>query len=155
MNFRQIQLPEEFSLSRVNPAGPHINALTDHDDEHFYNDHPKLDWIIVGGESGPQARPFNIQWARDVIGQCKAAGVPVFVKQVGARPVDSAYRVGVFAEHDKRSIAAAKQLGMDHVGFNLLILKDRKGGDPAELPEDLRVREYPNIKEVAFETDSM
>ena len=40
-----------------------------------------LDWVVVGGESGPKARPFNVQWARDIIAQCQAAGVPVFVKQ--------------------------------------------------------------------------
>jgi protein gp37 len=45
---------------------------------------PKLDWIIVGGESGPGARPMNPQWARDVRDQCAAAGVPFFFKQWGA-----------------------------------------------------------------------
>ncbi len=42
------------------------------------------DWIVVGGESGPGARPFDIQWARDTIAQCKEAGIPVFYKQGGA-----------------------------------------------------------------------
>ncbi|MCP5230931.1 MAG: phage Gp37/Gp68 family protein [Zoogloeaceae bacterium] len=42
---------------------------------------PTLDWIIVGGESGPKARPFDVAWARSTIEQCRAAGVPVFVKQ--------------------------------------------------------------------------
>lgn len=44
-----------------------------------------IDWIVVGGESGPSARPFNIEWARDVIAQCKAAGVACFVKQITER----------------------------------------------------------------------
>jgi protein gp37 len=43
-----------------------------------------IDWVIVGGESGPGARPFKAQWALDVIEQCKAAGVPVFMKQLGS-----------------------------------------------------------------------
>jgi protein gp37 len=47
-------------------------------------DVPRLDWIVIGGESGPGARPFDIQWARKTIQRCKAAGVPVFVKQGGA-----------------------------------------------------------------------
>lgn len=47
-----------------------------------------LDWVIVGGESGAGTRPFDVQWARDTIAQCKAAGVPCFVKQLGARPID-------------------------------------------------------------------
>ncbi len=42
-----------------------------------------LDWIIVGGESGPGARPFDIEWARSVVEQCKEAGVACFVKQIG------------------------------------------------------------------------
>jgi protein gp37 len=46
--------------------------------------HAKLDWIIVGGESGPGARPFDVAWARNTIAQCKAAGVACFYKQGGA-----------------------------------------------------------------------
>jgi protein gp37 len=44
----------------------------------------RLDWLIVGGESGPGARPMQLEWARDLIAQCRAAGVAVFVKQLGA-----------------------------------------------------------------------
>jgi protein gp37 len=82
-----------------------------------------LDWVIVGGESGPGARPFDIAWARSTVAQCKAARVPVFVKQLGARPFAS-------PRHDG---------GTGYV----LELRDRKGGDPAEWDEDLRVREFP------------
>ena len=42
---------------------------------------PRLDWVIVGGESGPDARPMDIDWLRSIVEQCAAAGVPVFVKQ--------------------------------------------------------------------------
>jgi protein gp37 len=42
-----------------------------------------LDWIIVGGESGPKARPMHPDWARSVRDQCMAAGVPYFFKQWG------------------------------------------------------------------------
>lgn len=45
---------------------------------------PRLDWVIVGGESGPNARKCNIDWIRSVVNQCKAADVPVFVKQMSA-----------------------------------------------------------------------
>lgn len=41
------------------------------------------DWCIVGGESGPGARPMHPQWARDLRDQCTAAGVPFFFKQWG------------------------------------------------------------------------
>jgi len=43
----------------------------------------KLSWIIVGGESGPDARPMSIQWARELRDQCKEAEVPFFFKQWG------------------------------------------------------------------------
>ena len=43
---------------------------------------PTLDWIIVGGESGPKARPFDVQWARSTRDQCRAAGVAFFMKQM-------------------------------------------------------------------------
>ena len=44
----------------------------------------KLDWVIVGGESGPNARPMHPEWARDIRDQCAAAGLPYFFKQWGA-----------------------------------------------------------------------
>ena len=86
-------------------------------------DREALDWVVVGGESGVGARPFNIEWARSIIAQCRAAGVPCFVKQLGAKPE-----------------AETRVMG-DHIYD--LHLHDRKGGDPSEWPEDLRVREYP------------
>lgn len=43
-----------------------------------------LDWVIVGGESGPGARPMHPDWARSLRDQCQAAGVPFFFKQWGA-----------------------------------------------------------------------
>lgn len=79
-----------------------------------------LHWIIIGGESGPGARPFDIAWARQTVQQCKAAGVPVFVKQLGRFPNGSGFPEGF--DYRKR---------------------DRKGGDMAEWPHDLRVREFP------------
>lgn len=41
-----------------------------------------IDWAIIGCESGPQRRPCEIGWVRNLANQCKAAGVPVFVKQL-------------------------------------------------------------------------
>jgi protein gp37 len=40
-------------------------------------------WVIVGGESGRNARPMNPDWARAIRDQCQAAGVPFFMKQMG------------------------------------------------------------------------
>jgi protein gp37 len=53
------------------------------DDDYQWLPMPKLDWVIVGGESGAHARPMHPQWARDVRDQCVAAGVPFFYKQTG------------------------------------------------------------------------
>ena len=102
-----------------------------------------LSWVIIGGESGGHARPFNLAWARDVIDECEEADAACFMKQVGARTIDTDCRVGTYAPEDKRSIAAAKALDFGTRTFNLVLTHDGKGGDPAEWPEDLRVREFP------------
>lgn len=82
-----------------------------------------LDWIIVGGESGPGARPFDVTWARTIIRQCREAGVACFVKQLGANAVESS---PAFDGPPVRRHFA-----------------DRKGGSLAEWPESLRVRQFP------------
>jgi protein gp37 len=86
-----------------------------------------LDWVIVGGESGPNARPCNIEWIRDIVSQCKAAAVPVFVKQLGA----SCYSTN-------KADQTAKPIRVD--------LRDFKGGDISEWPKDLQVREFPVVR---------
>jgi protein gp37 len=80
--------------------------------------HPKqLDWVIVGGESGKNARPCNVEWIRSIVKQCKAAGVPCWVKQLGAFP----------------------QMGPD----DSQIIQHPKGSALYEWPADLQVRETP------------
>jgi len=90
---------------------------------------PTLDWFVVGGESGPKARPCCVEWIRDVIDQCHEAWVPVFVKQLGARPV--------------RWVQAPSADGYGDYGPEDVKLSNRAGSDPSEWPEDLRVQEYP------------
>jgi protein gp37 len=90
---------------------------------------PAVDWVIVGGESGPRARPCDVAWIRSIVEQCRAAGVPCFTKQLGARPYEM--------------IAAGNHGGDYFHEPRELRLRDRKGGDPAEWPTDLRVREFP------------
>lgn len=46
----------------------------------------KYDWVIVGGESGPGCRPFAWDWARSALEQCRAYGIPFFMKQGGGHP---------------------------------------------------------------------
>jgi protein gp37 len=86
----------------------------------------RISWVIVGGESGPKARPMDLAWARSLVEQGRAAAVPVFVKQLGRRPVGRWYAGQV---HDGHRIDGG--------------LRDSHGGDPDEWPEDLRVREFP------------
>ncbi len=81
-----------------------------------------ISWLIVGGESGPGARPFDVQWARDTVAQCRKSGTACFVKQLGAKP------------HEHRPNG-------DHVFFDF---KDRKGGSMEEWPDSIpRVRQFP------------
>jgi protein gp37 len=80
-----------------------------------------INWIIVGGESGPRARTCRVEWIDSIIAQCKAIGIPCFVKQLGSRP----------------------RATDDEFGDIPISLKDAKGGDPDEWPADLRVREFP------------
>lgn len=75
-------------------------------------------WVIIGGESGNdngkyRYRECKLEWIEDLIEQCKEAGVPVFVKQLGTH--------------------LAKQMG----------LKNRHGGDISEWPEHLQIRQMP------------
>ncbi len=48
-----------------------------------YNKTPKIDWVIVGGESGHVARPMHPDWVRSIRNQCKDANIPFFFKQWG------------------------------------------------------------------------
>jgi protein gp37 len=77
-----------------------------------------MEWVIIGGESGHGARPFQLDWARNLIQQCRRQKVACFLKQVGHQPWDNG--------------AALK-------------LESSKGGDPSEWPEDIRVLEFPKV----------
>ncbi|WP_396124520.1 MULTISPECIES: DUF5131 family protein [Acaryochloris] len=72
-------------------------------------------WCITGGESGPGARPCDVDWIRSIRDQCKTADIPVFIKQLGSKPV------------------------------GIPKLRSAKGGDIEEWPDDLRVREFPEF----------
>jgi protein gp37 len=73
-------------------AGIHVDALRNkHCESQVKRGLGPLDWVIVGGESGPKARPMHPQWARDIRDQCEVAGVSFFFKQWGewSGPVDA------------------------------------------------------------------
>lgn len=84
---------------------------------------PAVNWIIIGGESGHGARPFDIQWAFDTVAWCKDNGVACFFKQAGSRP-----HFGDMAAPNRRGEYP---------------WQDRSGGDPDEWTPALRVREFP------------
>lgn len=52
-----------------------------------------IDWVIVGGESGPKARPMQPEWVIEVRDQCEREGVPFFFKQWGGRTAKSGGRL--------------------------------------------------------------
>lgn len=79
-------------------------------------------WVIVGGESGHNARPCHVEWVQSIVGQCAAAGVPCFVKQLGASAV--------------------------HGGQLPFPTEHKKGGDISEWPEGLQIRQFPTIQAV-------
>lgn len=81
----------------------------------------QIDWVVVGGESGPRARPCEIDWINGVVGCCAIYEVPCFVKQLGSRPYD----------WPTQTERVALKLG------------DRKGSMMAEWPSELRIREFP------------
>jgi protein gp37 len=100
-----------------------------------------LKWLIIGGESGTGARPFDVDWARQAIQWCRAFTVACFMKQVGLNPM-------VYMAHNQEWDWPFPVLGVvkcEDVDkhMNKIYLKDRKGGDMSEWPEDLRVREFP------------
>lgn len=101
--------PEDGHCQRASEAGDTLECL-----RLLRHGAPGIDWVIVGGESGPGARPFDLAWARQIVAQCKAAGVACFVKQLGAKPIGLKLR-------DRKGGDMAEE----------------------EWPEDLRVRQMP------------
>lgn len=74
-----------------------------------------IDWAIVGGESGPGARLMRMDWARQLKRTCDKQGVAFFMKQIGS--------------------VAAKNIRST----------DKKGGNIDEFPDELQVRQYPEV----------
>lgn len=106
-------------------------------------DIPGVDWVIVGGESGPGARPFDIAWAREIIYQCQAASVPCFVKQLGAVPMESE---AAWRRRPHARLLNARNKDRAPADYVPLFYADRKGGDMAEWPKDLQVRDFPKCQ---------
>lgn len=107
-----------------------------------------VDWMIVGGESGPSARPCNLAWIADIPDECAIAKVPLFVKQLGRWIAGHSepFCVQRWLLDDGRVFVPpliginASHRPDDAIAF---ALGDPKGGDPAEWPKNLIVREWP------------
>lgn len=105
-------------------------------------DSKMIDWVIVGGESGTGARPGNVEWIRSIREQCKAAKVPLFIKQFGARPYEQHSEMDYCCD---RCNEHPGKHPLGYVGADGIErpLKSRKGANPDEWPDWARVREFP------------
>lgn len=129
-----LKVPAAIKFLSIEPLHGSVNLLrVDEDDSGFTNclnglsfcegrnepaEHDKIDWVIVGGESGNETgkyryRPCELSWIEKIVSDCQKSNVPVFVKQMGT--------------------FLSKKLRMT----------DRHGGNINEFPEHLQVREFP------------
>jgi protein gp37 len=114
-----------------------------------------VSWVIVGGESGPNSRRCDRAWVQSIVEQCASAKVPAFVKQLGSNVIDrnDAGFMGddetAWPEEIAERDAVEHDLDGTRDGYQgapvRVRLKSGKGGDPAEWPEVLRVREFPTV----------
>ncbi len=84
---------------------------------HSLHQFQNIDWGIVGGESGPKARKCAIEWIDDLVDRHRDYGVACFVKQLGSKPTLA---------------------GQTYPAKG-------KGGNPEEWPEQLKVRQWPDV----------
>jgi protein gp37 len=151
VDFRHLRSP--LMLDALKPS------ISGHHDD--INNPRHIDWVIIGGESGSKARPFDLEWGRSIIAQCKAAGVSCFVKQMGRRPNERAENVHTIGANGPKDtdnlldlmtnpppprgwtrindIPSGTSWLQRHPKFRSL-----DGRDPSEWPEDLRVRQWPS-----------
>jgi protein gp37 len=106
----------------------------------------KKTWLIIGGESGPNARPMQPQWARDLRDQCVAAGVPVFFKQWGNWiPYECLEDYSWQSQHGDRwhgdESFADKGLRLQHTKLGFLNVGKEKAG---HLLDGVEWSQFPN-----------
>jgi protein gp37 len=112
-------------------------------------------WLVMGGESGPGARPFDVAWPRSVIKWAADNQVDCFLKQLGAFPrIDIAKGIGPECIKEQSRLDSqwpkgttfGNPTGNPDLNGSIALLKSRKGNDPDEWPEDLRVRQIPSVE---------
>jgi protein gp37 len=77
----------------------------------------RIHWVIIGGESGPGARPFHLEWARQILHDCQRSGTAAFMKQMGSNA--------------RGSVGDVKMI---YTG---------KGDEPSEWADEFQVQEFP------------
>lgn len=77
-----------------------------------------FDWVVCGGESGKNARPFHLDWARRLRDDCGILGIKFFMKQLGSRP---------------RPLS----------GADITLPQNYKWDEPERWPADIRVHQFP------------
>ena len=118
-------LLEQVSLQAI-PDGRSCIACEDGSHQLFECHHTlakHVDWVIVGGESGHGARQCDLASIRAIANECKIAGIPYLIKQLGGNPVSS--------NPD------------DHIHF-----EKGKNNDLEKFPADLQIRQFPELKQV-------
>ncbi len=108
----------------------------------------RVDWVIVGGESGPGARPCNVAWIRSIVKQCKAAGVPCFVKQLGRNIIVKNDSLSEWPDEGAGLMYFDEDGRMPRYQGEPMAVRTKhsKGGDMSEWLKDLRVREMPCLQ---------
>ncbi len=103
-----------------------------------------IHWVIIGGESGPKARPFDLAWGQQIVDECSDArvAVAVFVKQLGAVPM-----MGMDSWRAMRPLPKEREALNDRTPFDCipLWLDDQHGADWDQWPKGAieRVRQFP------------
>ena len=146
MNLRGYRDP----VKRTNDAN-YLSPTLCVDEHGALYERPALDWVVAGGESGPHARPFDLGWARSLRDQCAAAGVPFFMKQVGARVLGPdnppVLRRWILADGERTGewvpLIIGRNAGVRPENAIGWVSANTHGADPAEWPDDLRKREFP------------
>ena len=104
------QIPASVRFWSVEPLLKHLGDISQ-----YLND---VQWLIIGGESGPDSRPCHIEWVESLVKQCNESKTPVFVKQLGSN------------------------VYLNQQSFKT---KHAKGGELAEFPQQIQIREFPNF----------
>jgi protein gp37 len=132
-------------LPSASGIGRYLNALSNAGVDSGATIAAKLDWVVIGGESGTSARPFDIAWAQQLIDQCKAAGVACFMKQLGNVPMMAEEIWKNQAEAGRLRILNASNERRVPEGF-VPLYSVGKAEAFDSLPYELRVRQYPEAR---------